>query len=165
MDLRGKATAALNARRHGLLARDPVVSWEDAEAYAVVRDRLHTDLAPVGELEHFLVDRVASLAWRLARLTGIEAALLEPDADDAADYRGTRRTAREVVARVFHGSTDDLTTLSRYEVLLERGIMKALHELERRQAARSGVPVPPPVAVDVALDVTSVDVAGLSAEA
>lgn len=161
----GKAVAALNARRHGLLARDPVVPGEDADAYAAVRDRLHKDLAPVGELEEFLVDRVASLSWRLARLTGIEAALLEPDEDDYTDYSGNERTPRQVLTRVFHGHVEDLTTLSRYEVLLDRTLTKVLHELERRQASRSGVYVPPPAAVDVALDVTSTNLDGTGAEA
>ncbi len=45
--------------------------------------------------------------------------------------------------------------LSRYETTIERQLYKALHELERRQAARQGGHVPAPVAVDV-------DVSGIS---
>lgn len=44
-----------------------------------------------------------------------------------------------------------LEKLSRYETTLERSLYKALHELERRQAARNGQMVPLPVAVDVNL--------------
>jgi hypothetical protein len=44
-----------------------------------------------------------------------------------------------------------LEKLSRYETTLERSLYKALHELERRQAARDGQTVPLPVAVDVNL--------------
>ncbi len=44
-----------------------------------------------------------------------------------------------------------LEKLSRYETTLERSLFKALHELERRQAARDGQVVPLPVAVDVNL--------------
>jgi hypothetical protein len=44
-----------------------------------------------------------------------------------------------------------LEKLSRYETTLERSLFKALHELERRQAARDGQTVPLPVAVDVNL--------------
>jgi hypothetical protein len=47
--------------------------------------------------------------------------------------------------------------LSRYETTIERGLYKALHELQRLQAARHGGSVPPPVAVDV-------DVSGVSGE-
>ncbi|MDQ3521931.1 MAG: hypothetical protein M3434_06310 [Gemmatimonadota bacterium] len=39
--------------------------------------------------------------------------------------------------------------LSRYETAVERQFYKALHELERRQAARQGGSVPPPQVVDV----------------
>jgi hypothetical protein len=44
-----------------------------------------------------------------------------------------------------------LEKVSRYETTLERSLFKALHELERRQAARDGQAVPLPVAVDVNL--------------
>ena len=39
--------------------------------------------------------------------------------------------------------------LSRYETAIERQLYKALHELERRQAARRGDSVQPPQVVDV----------------
>ena len=48
--------------------------------------------------------------------------------------------------------------LSRYETTIERGLYKALHELQRLQAARgAGSGPPPPVAVDV-------DVSGVPGE-
>ena len=47
--------------------------------------------------------------------------------------------------------------LSRYETTIERGLYKALHELQLLQAARHGGSVPPPVTVDV-------DVSGVSGE-
>jgi hypothetical protein len=48
---------------------------------------------------------------------------------------------------------DSLTMekVNRYETTLERSLLKTLHELERRQAARDGQAVPLPVAVDVNL--------------
>jgi hypothetical protein len=47
--------------------------------------------------------------------------------------------------------TVTLDRVNRYETTLERSLYKALHELERRQAARDGQAVPLPVAVDVNL--------------
>jgi hypothetical protein len=44
-----------------------------------------------------------------------------------------------------------LEKVNRYETSLERSLYKALHELERRQAARSGQAVQLPVAVDINL--------------
>jgi hypothetical protein len=53
------------------------------------------------------------------------------------------------------GSANAFSKLSRYETAIERGLYKALHELQRLQAARAAAgSVPPPVAVDV-------DVSGL----
>jgi len=43
-------------------------------------------------------------------------------------------------------------TLARYEAHLDRSLYKALHELQRLQAARAGQSVPLPVAIDVNLD-------------
>ena len=42
--------------------------------------------------------------------------------------------------------------LSRYEASIERGLYRALHELERLQRLRAGDAVPPPEAVDVNVD-------------
>jgi hypothetical protein len=43
-------------------------------------------------------------------------------------------------------------TVLRYETTIERGIYKALHELQRIQAARKGQPVLLPLAVDITVD-------------
>ena len=70
-------------------------------------------------------------------------------ADTATLGRTFRRDAEKVNA---------FSKLSRYETSIERSLYKALHELQRLQAARhaAGI-VPPPVAVDV-------DVSGVSGE-
>ena len=47
---------------------------------------------------------------------------------------------------------DTLSKVSRYEAALERGLFRALHELQRLQAMRAGAAVLPPVAVDVILE-------------
>jgi len=49
---------------------------------------------------------------------------------------------------------DALSKSSRYETTIERGLYRALHELQRLQAARTGQPIAPPVAVDVNLSST-----------
>jgi len=48
-----------------------------------------------------------------------------------------------------------LATLSRYETSMERSLYKALHELQRLQAARHGKDVPVPLALDI--DVSGVE--------
>jgi hypothetical protein len=48
---------------------------------------------------------------------------------------------------------DVLDKVARYESGLERSLFRALHELQRIQAARAGIIVPPPAAMDVDLTV------------
>lgn len=47
------------------------------------------------------------------------------------------------------GGLGAFTQLARHEAAIERSMLKALHELQRLQAARAGVEVPLPVAIDV----------------
>jgi hypothetical protein len=54
----------------------------------------------------------------------------------------------------FRYGADTVTKMSRYESMLERGLYKALHELQRLQAARNGIPVPLPAALDVNVSVS-----------
>lgn len=49
-------------------------------------------------------------------------------------------------------STDTFSKLARYETSLERSFYKALHELQRLQAARTGGTVPAPAVLDVNVD-------------
>ena len=63
----GKEKASHNALKHGLLAKDVVVIGEDIDDFALFRDQLGTELAPVGLMESRLVARIAGLMWRLQR--------------------------------------------------------------------------------------------------
>jgi hypothetical protein len=56
--------------------------------------------------------------------------------------------------RAYIGGENSLAKLSRYESAIQRNLVRALHELQRLQAARKGEHVPPPVVVDI-------DVSGL----
>jgi len=70
----------------------------------------------------------------------------------ARQFRNEQKAEAATLGRTFARDADSanaFSKLSRYETTIERGIYKALHELERRQAARLGGSVPPPVAVDV----------------
>jgi hypothetical protein len=53
----------------------------------------------------------------------------------------------ELLNKLFRN--DVLSKLSRYEGRIERGLYRALHELQRMQARRRGELVPAPIAVDV----------------
>lgn len=197
----GKGVSARNATRHGLLARETVLPDEDADAFEAFETSLRAHLAPVGELEALLADRVVSTAWRLRRVGRIEAGILTAHYFDALLARAQAVADRyvsasgpwtpEETAHLFGTSTvtdegrhaaalekleavrdardaredtalgrafmrdheaDTVSKLSRYEAALERGLYRALHELQRLQAVRHGAVVPAPVAVDVTVD-------------
>jgi len=64
-----------------------------------------------------------------------------------ADLTGGRAAARTL------GCTDTYGRLSRHEAHIERGIYRALHEIQRLGAARQGRGLEPPRAVEVSLEV------------
>ena len=136
----GKAVVALNAQRHGLLSRESLIQGECEADLLDFERRLHAQLAPVGELEFLLADRIVSNAWRLRRAVGIEAALFKSE-------RGSTTVLDDVLS--WKSDRERLQLISRYETTLERSLYKALHELQRLQAARDGQAVPLPTAMDI----------------
>jgi hypothetical protein len=143
----GKAAVRLNALKHGLLSREILLPGEDEEALRELGERLRAELQPVGELENLLVDRIIAAYWRLRRLGRVEAGIF------ACELKTLGRDLDNLTLGLSFirdgNSANAFSKLSRYETAIERQLYKALHELERRQAARLGESVPAPVAVDV----------------
>jgi hypothetical protein len=137
---RGKAVVARNAVQHGLLSRQAVIQGESEAELVELGKRLRGQLAPLGELELLLVDRVVSTTWRLRRVISLETLLFDTERGDSSAYYG---------ALAYKGDRDKLQLISRYELGLERSLYKALHELQRLQAERCGVPVPVDMTVEV----------------
>ena len=71
----------------------------------------------------------------------------------AQEMRVKQNAENTALGRTFARDADSANAfakLSRYETAIERGLYKALHELQRLQAARAAAgSVPPPMAVDV----------------
>src|SRR5215210_3365007 len=150
----GKAAVRLNALRHGLLSEEILLPGEDEEALRELTEGLRAELQPVGELEGLLVDRITSLLWRLRRLGRVEAGVfIQESYGDVGDSDASTLG----LSFIRHGNgANAFSKLSRYEAGIERGLYKALHELQRLQAARrADGDATPPVAIDV-------DVSGVS---
>src|SRR4051794_16826671 len=143
---RGKAVVALNAVQHGLLSRQAVIQGESEAELVELGKRLRGQLVPLGELELLLVDRIVSTAWRMRRAIALETLLFDTERGDSSAYYG---------ALAYKGDRDKLTLLSRYGLPPERSLFRPLHELQRLQAERQGQPVPPPVAVDLTVGITT----------
>lgn len=129
----GKAVSKYNALKHGILSKQILFEGEDEDELLTLEKRLRAELSPATEIELLLVDKIASNIWRLKRALSFE----KDDVIFASDFDGTV------------GLKVDADRFFRYETMLERGIYKALHELERIQAKRNGEKVPPSIALDI----------------
>lgn len=143
----GKAVSAQNALLHGLRAQCGLLPGEDEAEYEALRDRVRAGLAPDGALEELLAERVVACAWRLRRAARVEAAVLsflgraDPDPTEGSSahgwHGGTLDAAdRTALAYLRLANCAGLSAnMLRYEGSLERGLYRALAELERLQHA------------------------------
>jgi hypothetical protein len=142
----GKAVSKYNAIKHGLLSKEVLLEDEDGTILNDFGKKLRTELVPETELELVLVDRITANVWRLRRVMQIEREMME---DDRKPSYGDAEKSLGAALSYDFANNDTYGKLIRYEASIERGIYKALHELQRLQAARNGENVAPPVAVDV----------------
>ena len=143
----GKALAAASRMKHGMRSRAVLLADEDEEAFGQMNYDLHEELNPQSALEIILTRRIVAGAWRLNRAARMETEMLAQ-----RDLLGEPEQPGAVFAQACQRGTHEFILLARYERQIERGVYRALHELERRQALRGGVEVAPPIALDVADD-------------
>ena len=111
-------------------------------SFRELHDAICAQLAPVGEIEEVLVERIVVCLWRLRRVIRIEAGVFQwelANQDPAPEADAARRRLKLGAAFVVAANHNDpLTKLSRHEVSIERSLYRALHELERLQGLRKG---------------------------
>jgi hypothetical protein len=134
-----------NALKHGILSQEVLLDSEDEKSLIELGRRLRTELKPETELELLLVDRIIANTWRLKRALKGETEMIKHDIDDVF---GTDKNFGSALSSNF-ANYDSYGKFVRYEASLERGIYKALHELQRIQAARAGEKPLIPIAIDV----------------
>lgn len=91
----GKCRSRQNALRHGLTAETVIDALEDADDYASFQMAVTRDFDATSAVQRELVLRLASLLWRLRRVTTIESGLFKMQAKQLLS--GQRR--RPYVAR------------------------------------------------------------------
>lgn len=157
----GKAVSKYNALKHGIF-RETISEYEkDLEEH--LAERLDDELKPRGVIEKMLLDRIAVYYLKLFRVAKAEReymrAKLNPRVEETKDLLAPTDYIKTIVKNEGYipqiGANvvkDLLDVYARYEATIENRLYKALHELQRIQAARMGEKPPLPVAVDV--DVT-----------
>ena len=141
----GKAVSKYNAVKHGILTKDILLEEEDEVELLDFGKKIRTELKPINEVEMLLVERIIANTWRLKRALRAEKQMIEHDMENEKDF-GTALSYD-------FANYDSYGKFTRYESCLERGLYKAMHELERIQAKRNGENVPPPIALDVDVSV------------
>lgn len=141
----GKTISKYNALKHGLLSEEVLLQGEDETSLIAFGKRLRAELKPETELELLLVDRIITNSWRLKRTIRIEIGMIK---DSCSSVFGGDKSIGEALNSDFMHN-DNFGKFTRYETSIERGIFKALHELQRIQAARLGEKPPLPIAIDV----------------
>jgi hypothetical protein len=149
----GKAVSKYNALKHGLLSKEVLLEGEDEKTLIEIGKKLRAELKPETELELLLADRIVANTWRLKRTLEVEKSAMDYKREDEmrnewnvkylSEEQRYRKAMQEMIVN------DDIEKITRYETTIERGIYKALHELQRLQAARAGEKPPLPVAIDV----------------
>jgi vacuolar-type H+-ATPase subunit C/Vma6 len=149
----GKAVSRYNAVKHGLLTKQVYIDEEEKSTLEELTNSLYETLEPEGMLEELLVDRIVSNLWRLRRAVIVERSTMEWHQNDfdlfpvgQSDTQQERKSVRDML------TNDNIEKLLRYETTIERSTFRALHELERLQAKRTGKDVPTPAVVDVNVD-------------
>jgi len=151
----GKAKSSRNALKHGLLSSQILLEHENANELEALREELYAELQPIGALEGLLVEKVVTCAWLQRKALRVETAHMEER------YKSVREALS--VGGIEDGETSPLLATSsmlestsldriqRYETSKERQMYRALHELQRLQAARQSAMALAPVALDVDL--------------
>ena len=74
----GKAKSSANALKHGFAATvNNVLAVEDQADFQLHLARIRASYAPKNYMEETLVDQLASIGWRQARLVGLETSLID----------------------------------------------------------------------------------------
>jgi len=68
----GKAGISQNAIKHGLSARQTVISSESQADFNLYRGHILDELAPETPMESLLAERIVNLSWRLKRVCRIQ---------------------------------------------------------------------------------------------
>ncbi len=91
----GRSRSKMNAVKHGMTARTPVLPGEDPDAFRARLDAWSEALAPDNVVEQFLVEQAATASWKIERADRVEAARIAAAlcASEADKVAGRRKEA------------------------------------------------------------------------
>ncbi len=129
----GKAIASMNAIKHGLSSRKPLIPGEDEAEFARFTSEWVNDLRPFGPRERLAAEQAIMAAWRLRRIPQLEAGLLTAQIQSDS-HRITPIHPFNMGSEAYQS----LSRIDRHQAALERTLDRSLKELERLQTERGG---------------------------
>lgn len=133
----GKAIAARNAAKHGLLAKQPpLLVTEDLATFEGLMQGLIDQYQPENPVEHFLVQQVAMAMVRQYRLWTVEAAIANLEvlkAQRAAKFPAPKNPEFEKLAQLFdHLASENGSPKRTEKDILEELLADLEHDLAHR---------------------------------
>jgi hypothetical protein len=91
----GKSLCRFNALQHGLLAKEVILPGENAREFERLVAALVADWEPKGRVEEILLERIASLSWRLRRVARAESGAIRARLQRVAVQERERQAKHE----------------------------------------------------------------------
>ncbi len=144
----GKARVSKNALKHGLLAQDSVIPGEDPAEFDRHLTLYEDTYNPANCVERELVLQIADSAWRIRRLSRIEATVMTAGIERTRVHQQTYRPERtreghegelQLLGAAMLDRTKLLNNLARYDGHLNRRFYRAVELMMkiRREEAKS----------------------------
>jgi len=140
----GKNAISQNAVKHGLSARQAVISSESQADFRLYREQILAELTPASPMESILAERIVTLSWRLKRTQRIQNqtidALNAPDIPNLLSklpqwLRNPSNSASELplgrLAIKDFANARVLDLLLMYERRIEHSLYRTILELQR----------------------------------
>jgi hypothetical protein len=133
----GKETAAQNALKHGLFARETVIRGEDEDEFEMHREMLLGQLIADTPLEEILAERIVDLSWRLKRAVRDQekafVKLYEKQTAGAQEPLEPPERAETIGRMILEDFSQEgvLDRLLRYERRIESSLYRTLNQLRR----------------------------------
>jgi len=122
--LSGKAIASMNALKHGLCTRKPLIPGENEADFARFSEDWVSELKPSGPHQQLLAEQIIMAAWQLRRVPLLEAGLLTHymNKDGGHPFAMAPEAYQQ------------LSRLDRHQAALQRTLDRAMKELQELQA-------------------------------
>jgi len=124
----GKAIASMNAVKHGLCSRKPIIPGENEADFARFTSEWVGELRPYGAHERLLAEQIIMAAWQIRRVPQLEAGLLTQHMDPDRGHPFALKPE----------GYQQLSRLDRHHAALQRILDRSMKELSALQAERAG---------------------------